>query len=93
MQIELLDRRTWTTRTELATAIVEYIRSADTPHWATCPQSTMKPFTFRSVKDPNTKIRAFIDGWNDRSHPFVWTKIAKQNLARANRPTAWSSRH
>lgn len=26
---------------------------------------------FQSVKDLNTKIRAFIDGWNDRSHPFV----------------------
>src|SRR3954449_2963189 len=34
---------------------------------------------FKSVKDLNTKIRAFIDGWNDRSHPFVWTKTADQN--------------
>ena len=25
---------------------------------------------FKSVHDLNTKIRAFIDGWNDRSHPF-----------------------
>jgi hypothetical protein len=24
---------------------------------------------FKSVKDLNTKIRAFIDGWNDRSYP------------------------
>ena len=30
--------------------------------------------TFTSVKDLNAKIRAFIDGWNDRCHPFVWTK-------------------
>ena len=28
--------------------------------------------TFTSVKDLNAKIRAFIDGWNQRSHPFVW---------------------
>ena len=31
---------------------------------------------FRSVRDLNAKIRAFIDGWNDRSHLFVWTKTA-----------------
>ena len=48
---------------------------------------------FKSVKDLNTKIRAFIDGWNDRSHPFVWTKTADQILAKANRPTTSNSRH
>jgi DDE superfamily endonuclease/Winged helix-turn helix len=36
--------------------------------------------TFVSVKDLNAKIRAYIDGWNDRSHPFVWTKTAEQIL-------------
>ena len=41
--------------------------------------------TFSSVKDLNTKIRAFIDGWNDRGHPFVWTKTADQILKKANR--------
>jgi transposase len=41
--------------------------------------------TFRSVRDLNAKIRAFIDGWNDRCHPFVWTKTADQVLAKANR--------
>jgi hypothetical protein len=35
---------------------------------------------FKSVKDLNTKIRAFIEGWNDRSHPFVWTKTAQEIL-------------
>ena len=30
-------------------------------------------------------IRAFIDGWNDRCHPFVWTKTAEQILAKADR--------
>jgi transposase len=44
--------------------------------------------TFRSVKELNAKIRAFIDGWNaDRAHPFVWTKTVDQILAKANRPT------
>ena len=48
---------------------------------------------FTSVKDLNTKIRAFIDGWNDRCHPFVWTKTADQILKKANRPTTSNSRH
>jgi hypothetical protein len=26
----------------------------------------------------NAKIRTFIDGWNDRAHPVVWTKTADQ---------------
>jgi transposase len=41
--------------------------------------------TFGSVRDLNAKIRAFIDGWNDRCHPFVWTKTTEQILKKANR--------
>ncbi len=48
---------------------------------------------FKSVKDLNTKIRAFVDGWNDRSHPFVWTKTAEEILKKANRPTTSNARH
>lgn len=48
---------------------------------------------FTSVKDLNTKIRAFIDGWNPRAHPFVWTKTAEQVLEKANRPTTSNPRH
>jgi len=48
---------------------------------------------FKSVKDLNTKVRAFVDGWNDRSHPFVWTKTAEEILKRANRPTTSNPRH
>ena len=45
--------------------------------------------TFGSVKDLNTKIRAFVNGWNDRCHPFVWTKTADEILKKANRqPTS-----
>ncbi len=40
---------------------------------------------FTSVKDLNAKIRIYIDGWNDRSHPFVWTRTADDNLKKANR--------
>jgi hypothetical protein len=50
--------------------------------------------TFRSVKELNTKIRAFIDNWNDdRAHPFVWTKTADEILTKANRPTTSNSDH
>lgn len=38
---------------------------------------------FTSVKDLNAKIRAFIDGWNERKHPFVWTKTADDILKKA----------
>ena len=48
---------------------------------------------FKSVRDLNTKIRAFVDGWNDRSHPFVWTKTAEEILKKANRPTTSNPRH
>ncbi len=43
--------------------------------------------TFGSVRDLNTRIRTFIDGWNDRCHSFVWTKTADEILKRANRKT------
>ncbi len=33
--------------------------------------------TFRSAGELNAKIRAFVDGWKDRCHPFVWTKTAR----------------
>jgi transposase len=50
--------------------------------------------TFRSVKELNAKIRAFIDGWNDeRAHPFVWTKTADDILKKANRSTTSNSGH
>ena len=49
--------------------------------------------TFGSVKDLNAKIRAFIDGWNDRCHPFVWTKTADQILKKANRQKTSDAGH
>ncbi len=52
--------------------------------------------TFRSVRDLNAKIRAFIDGWNDRAHPFVWTKTAEEILKKADRrdrKTTSATRH
>ena len=35
---------------------------------------------FKSVKDLNTKVRDFVDAWNDRSHPFVWTKTTEEMI-------------
>jgi len=49
--------------------------------------------TYRSVKDLNAKIRQFIDGWNDRCHPFVWTKTAEHILKKANQQTTSDARH
>src|SRR5215213_9007725 len=41
--------------------------------------------TFRSVRDLMIKIRQFINGWNDRKHPFIWTKTADEVLRKINR--------
>jgi transposase len=49
--------------------------------------------TFGSVKDLTGAIGAFIDGWNDRAHPFVWTKPADQILAKANRQKTSTTGH
>ena len=39
--------------------------------------------TFTSVKDLIAAIETFIDGWNNRCHPFVWTKTADHILTKA----------
>jgi transposase len=39
--------------------------------------------TFTSVKDLIAAIEAFIDGWNERCHPFSWTKTAGEILIKA----------
>jgi transposase len=45
--------------------------------------------TFNSVDDLIKSITAFINGWNERCHPFVWTKDADTIIARAHRkPTS-----
>ena len=48
---------------------------------------------YGSVKDLNAKIRTYIDGWNDRCHPFIWTKTADQILKKANRNATSNARH
>jgi transposase len=41
--------------------------------------------TFTSVKDLTGTIGIFIDAWNERCEPFVWTKTADQIIPRATR--------
>ena len=49
--------------------------------------------TFTSVKDLIAAIEGFIDGWNERCHPFVWTKTADQILTKAHRKQTSNTRH
>ena len=41
---------------------------------------------FTSVADLTTAIEAYIDNWNQGSHPFTWTKTADELLAKARTP-------
>ena len=41
--------------------------------------------SFNSVRDLMIKIRAFINGWNQRKHHFIWTKPADEILDKINR--------
>lgn len=49
--------------------------------------------SFDSVKQLVTAISAFIQGWNERAHPFTWTKTADQILKKANRKTISNAGH
>ena len=48
--------------------------------------------TFTSVRDLNAKIRAVVNGCNDRAHPFVWIKT-DEILKKANRQTTSNTIH
>ena len=49
--------------------------------------------SFTSVKDLIAAIQTYIDGWNDRCQPFVWTKTADDIIAKAHRKTTSNTRH
>jgi transposase len=49
--------------------------------------------TFTSVKDLIAAIETFIDGWNDRCEPFIWTKTADDIITKAHRKTTSNTRH
>ena len=50
--------------------------------------------TFTSVKDLIAAIEAFIDGWNERCEPFIWTKTtADEIIGKINRKRTNATRH
>jgi transposase len=49
--------------------------------------------SFANVKELMAAISRFIDGWNDRCHPFTWTKTADEILPHATRQTTSDARH
>ena len=51
------------------------------------------PQSFENVKQLTTAIRAFINAYNQRCRPFVWTKPADQILERATRKPTSETRH
>ena len=49
--------------------------------------------TFNSVNDLIEAITGYIEGWNERCQPFVWTKDADTIIAKAHRKPTSSTRH
>jgi transposase len=49
--------------------------------------------TFTSVRQLVDAIRHFIDGWNERCHPFIWTKPADEILPHAHRQRTSNAEH
>ncbi len=49
--------------------------------------------SFASVRELTAAIRRFIDAWNERCGPFVWTKTADEILAKANRQSTSVTDH
>jgi len=44
-------------------------------------------------KELGAAISRFIDGWNERCHPFTWTKTADDVLAHEHRQRTSDARH
>ena len=49
--------------------------------------------SFSSVRQVTDAIRTFIDGWNPRCVPFVWTKTVQDFLTMANPKAASGTNH
>jgi transposase len=49
--------------------------------------------SFGSVHELIEAITKFIDGWNERCQPFVWTKDAETIIAKAHRKPTSDTRH
>jgi hypothetical protein len=53
------------------------------PFFSIITRQAIRRGNFTSVKDLIHAIEAFIEGWNDRCQPSVWTKTSDQTLLRA----------
>jgi transposase len=42
--------------------------------------------SYTSTAELHDTINTYIESWNDRTHPFIWTKTADQLLTRSQRP-------
>ena len=49
--------------------------------------------SFAGVSDLVASIRRFIDGWNQRSQPFVWVKDADDIMVKATRKRTSGTKH
>jgi transposase len=49
--------------------------------------------SFPSVADLVAAIRRFVDGWNERCHPFVWVKDADDIMVKATRKRTTGTEH
>jgi hypothetical protein len=49
--------------------------------------------TFDSVPDLIEAVTAFTNGWNERCHPFAWTKDADTIIAKSHRKPTSGTRH
>jgi transposase len=49
--------------------------------------------TYASVRELIDAITAFINGWNERCEPFIWTKNADAIITKAHRKPTSSTRH
>jgi hypothetical protein len=49
--------------------------------------------SFDSVHELVDAIRRFIDRWNERCKPFLWTKDADAIMAKAKRKTTSNTQH
>jgi hypothetical protein len=56
-------------------------------------RQTIHRGSYASVADLDHRARAFIDAWNDRAHPFVWTETVEEILAEANRKKTSDAAH
>jgi len=56
-------------------------------------RQSIKRGSYSSVRDLTDTIRRFIDAWNQRCRPFVWTKTADKILVKANRQTTSDTDH